>query len=62
MKNENFKRGDSVRLKSGGPAMTIEELILDSSNIEDHKALCTWIRTDGIREQYQFFLSMLEFD
>ncbi len=35
----DFKSGDVVRLKSGGPAMTIEV-------IEGHEAVCTWFGID----------------
>lgn len=38
---ENFKEGDVVQLKSGGPRMTIIELYNDNTY-----AYCTWYDSD----------------
>jgi len=38
-----FKRGDIVRLNSGGPQMTVE----DPAGEEDEMAECTWFTDDG---------------
>jgi uncharacterized protein YodC (DUF2158 family) len=35
----DFKQGDVVRLKSGGPAMTVE-------NIEGNETVCAWFGAD----------------
>ena len=37
-----LKVGDTVRLKSGGPLMTIE-------SIEDKKAFCNWFSNDELK-------------
>ena len=47
----HFKPGDLVRLKSGGPQMTIEE-------VED-RALCSWFNYT-MRERGTFALVALE--
>ena len=46
MGNE-FKNGDVVVLKSGGPAMTIEE-------IKDNKCKCQWFKDNSLK--YNYFL------
>ena len=37
-----LKVGDTVRLKSGGPLMTIE-------SIEDNRAFCNWFSNDELK-------------
>ena len=53
-----FKRGDVVRLRSGGPSMTIDSLFGRGGthgNPEDEPgANCVWIAEDG-RTQFQGF-------
>ena len=48
---QNFKKGDTVELKSGGPTMTIEkykwEVGYDYSKESDHIVICTWFDTKG---------------
>jgi uncharacterized protein YodC (DUF2158 family) len=36
MVNENFKIGDEVQLKTGGPSMTVE------AELESGKLVCVW--------------------
>lgn len=42
----SFKPGDLVRLKSGGPLMTVERIGKDSNTNED-AAWCTWFEKVG---------------
>jgi uncharacterized protein YodC (DUF2158 family) len=50
---EEFKAGDTVRLKSGGPLMTIQEI--DGAGF----ATCDWF-TKGKREQGVFPITSLQ--
>ena len=56
MEEVKFKQGDVVKLRSGGPTMTIEELNMTSS-IE--VATCTWFDKDSAVQQQDFFVSSL---
>ena len=38
----NFKEGDKVRLKSGGPIMTIKGIGQYGAGAKDDNALCVW--------------------
>jgi len=49
------KIGDVVRLKSGGPAMTVEEGLN-----KDGKVLCTWFEKNGKVTVGYFLPSMLK--
>ena len=49
---EQWKKGDVVQLKSGGPRMTIKF-------IEDDEACCSWFINGKVSEQ-RFGLEMLE--
>ena len=49
------KVGDVVRLKSGGPAMTVEE-----GPNEDGKVLCMWFEKNGKTAAALFLPSMLK--
>ena len=49
---EEFKVGDVVRLKSGGPQMTISaypvvESVWTIKKVRRDKAKCTWFQGDG---------------
>lgn len=56
-----FKKGDTVRLKSGGPAMTIQNLgEYEHAGIEDG-ALCVWFDR-GQRQEEVFDVVMLKHD
>jgi uncharacterized protein YodC (DUF2158 family) len=55
-----FKPGDVVRLKSGGPAMTIEGIGQYGFDQEE-KVLCVWFIRD-VKKQDTFLLSSLEKD
>ena len=45
----SFKVGDVVRLKSGGPAMTID-------TIENDQCVCLWFGTDNAELQRRHFM------
>lgn len=40
-----FKKGDVVRLKSGGPTMTVE----DTAGYDDGKIRCAWFAKDEVK-------------
>lgn len=40
----NFSKGDTVRLKSGGPTMTIENIQTIKGNVN---IVCTWFDKDN---------------
>ena len=51
---EEFKVGDVVRLKSGGPQMTIEvtPVVIDNYGVEkklEDSAKCTWFEKDTLK-------------
>ena len=46
----NFKAGDIVQLKSGGPDMTIEK----AEGLTDGKIKCIWF--DGDKKTHDFFV------
>jgi len=50
-----FKPGDLVCLKSGGPRMTVEGWDEDYQQF-----LCTWFNDDGSREYGRFAVETLE--
>ncbi|MFC6999560.1 DUF2158 domain-containing protein [Rufibacter roseus] len=52
MEKENFKEGDLVKLKSGGPVMTIA-----SSGMG--MAACVWFNKDEIFGKHDFYLKNL---
>ena len=47
--------GDTVRLKSGGPLMTIEE-------VDDEVFTCRWFNKDNDLKSAQFYKNEIEFD
>ncbi|WP_045027960.1 YodC family protein [Draconibacterium sediminis] len=53
-----FKQGDVVRLKSGGPKMTIENYYvhvgISSSSVSDHLVDCTWFDNNGVLQSRTF--------
>ncbi|MGJ8762337.1 MAG: YodC family protein [Polaribacter sp.] len=55
---QKFKQGEVVKLKSGGPTMTIEkykwETGFDYSKESDHVVVCTWFDNDGKLESRPF--------
>ena len=61
-KGEKFSVGDLVRLKSGGPSMTIEEM--EYAGIDSvsgfYYAKCAWYLSDGSSPRATFEESMLE--
>lgn len=57
--NEQLKAGDTVRLKSGGPLMTVESI--DEYIDGKTKAKCTWF-IDSKKNDDLFVLSALIID
>ena len=51
----NFKAGDTVRLKSGGPLMTIR-------NVEGEYAVATWFDSKGQHHEETFVVDQIEDD
>ncbi len=49
----SFKIGDIVRLRSGGPVMTVSGI--DGTSVE-----CTWFGADGKVNFHHFVAAMLE--
>ncbi len=41
-KEDRFEVGDIVKLKSGGPEMTVNEAIADFQDVETGKYRCQW--------------------
>ena len=54
-----IKEGTTVKLKSGGPLMTIQEIM---GNDEFQEAICVWIDSDGKPHKHNYPLSVLEPD
>jgi uncharacterized protein YodC (DUF2158 family) len=54
---ENFKEGDTVRLKSGGPLMTIS--LIDQ---ESNSASCEWFDSKKEFKAADFYLTSLMHD
>jgi uncharacterized protein YodC (DUF2158 family) len=55
---ESIKRGDIVRLKSGGPAMTVEWI---DAHVMRPYARCVWINTREAFQKACIDLQALEF-
>lgn len=55
MQEEQFKPGDIVILKSGGPRMTI-------ATIDERSALCEWFSDDQQAQSKSFALTSLKQD
>ena len=55
MQEEQFKPGDIVILKSGGPRMTI-------ATVEERSALCEWFSDDQQAQSKSFALTSLKPD
>ena len=54
-----IKNGDTVRLKSGGPLMTVAGIGKYGMGASDEKAKCTWFDKNEYREK-DFHLHLLE--
>jgi uncharacterized protein YodC (DUF2158 family) len=52
--------GDVVRLKSGGPKMTVEKIVPQSSNDTELSAQCWWFVKDEEVKTNQFCLKALK--
>jgi uncharacterized protein YodC (DUF2158 family) len=50
---DQFKEGDIVRQKSGGPKMTIDYLGVHRMGGDEIQALCSWF--DGAKKQNDWF-------
>ena len=48
-----FEKGDVVRLKSGGPKMTVDE-------VEESQVYCVWFDDKNTRKQDRFEAATLE--
>ncbi len=61
-KGDTFSVGDLVRLKSGGPSMTIEEMecAANDSGPATYFGICVWYSSDGKTLRATFAESMLE--
>ena len=55
----DFKAGDVVKLKSGGPKMTIEKIGATSSANEENVAHCVWFDKDEQMKDGKFTLASL---
>jgi len=50
---KKFKKGDTVKLNSGGPIMTVEKVednYLDGIKIEGHEIHCVWFINNEVRD------------
>ena len=52
---EEHEIGDTVRLKSGGPLMTIEE-------VDDEVIICRWFNIENNLQNAQFYKVEIDFD
>lgn len=52
MNEEDIELGMTVRLNSGGPVMTVEE-------IDDDVIHCSWFKTDLTVAEFEFYAPML---
>lgn len=55
MEHENFKEGDLVQLKAGGPKMTIGYIYQDSDS-----ATCNWFDDNQTPQSFNFYLNSLK--
>lgn len=60
--NMELKVGDVVRLKSGGPEMTVIEFPLKIAHGENDssRSICQWFDNDGKKSQGTFIVESLE--
>lgn len=56
MTEHGLKPGDTVRLKSGGPMMTVDHIITPARD----SAYCIWFDNDGKRHREIFSLASLK--
>jgi uncharacterized protein YodC (DUF2158 family) len=54
---DNFKAGDTVELKSGGPIMTISKI---ETRSDGNRALCQWFDERGEAKQAYYPLTSLK--
>lgn len=54
-----LKAGDTVRLKSGGPAMTVLEIVENMHTKQPHWAKCQWFDGKGELKEEDFLLISL---
>jgi uncharacterized protein YodC (DUF2158 family) len=62
---KKYKKGDKVKLKSGGPTMTVEEyktsISQELKRVEsDTSVMCSWFDKNDIRHYEQFEQDTLE--
>ena len=61
--SDDFKPGDVVRLKSGGPRMTVDHIGPQHMASETNAAQCSWFQDEKgkqVRKQEWFALTSLE--
>ena len=56
----DYKAGDTIRLKSGGPPMTVEKIESDATG--KPRAYCTWFDDNGALKHASFEPGMLKPD
>lgn len=50
MSEQKLKKGDTVKLKSGGPVMTVREYDEDKYTIEELMVNCDWFITGELKD------------
>jgi uncharacterized protein YodC (DUF2158 family) len=55
----NIKAGDIVKPKSGGPKMTVERIVPDSSGNTEGSVQCCWFNKDDEVKANEFGLETL---
>jgi uncharacterized protein YodC (DUF2158 family) len=56
MTKETFKEGDPVRLKSGGPNMTIRKFAFNELTDKPYtdRVVCTWFDDNNVKKEATF--------
>jgi len=58
-RGEKFEIGDIVKLKSGGPEMTVNGYVIELSNTRDI-VTCKWFDSDNKQQSEKFHQDALE--
>ena len=56
---DTIQRGDTVKLKSGGPMMTVERI---GSSADPNAILCFWFEGENLHDQWFQPTSLKKFD